>query len=185
MQPAVIVIDMLVDFVTGALANPRAAAIVPALDRLTRGARERGWPVVYSNDAHLPGDPEERVWGRHAMAGTPGAEVIPELAPRPGDLVVPKRFYSAFHRTGLDGLLHDRGVDTVVLAGQHTHICVRHTAADAFYRDLRIVVPPDAVVAFTEEDERLGLAYLVGVYGAELTAVDALLAAAPVAAGRG
>ena len=40
-----------------------------------------GWVVVFSNDAHEPGDPELRVWGEHAMAGTPEAQVIPQLEP--------------------------------------------------------------------------------------------------------
>jgi nicotinamidase-related amidase len=180
MTPAVIVIDMLVDFVTGALANSRAERIIAPIADLTAGARERGWPVIYSSDAHLPGDPEERVWGPHALAGTPGAQVIPELAPREGDLESPKRFYSAFHETGLDAYLRARGVDTVILAGQHTHICVRHSAADALYRNYRIVVPPDAVESFSDEEHRSGLDYLVTVYGAELTPVAELLGA-PVA----
>ena len=73
MTPAVIVIDMLDDFVTGALANPRSERIIPQIAHLLDQARERGWPVVYANDAHLPGDFEERVWGPHALAGSPGA----------------------------------------------------------------------------------------------------------------
>ena len=82
---ALVIIDMLNDFVDGALANPRAQAIVPALGRLLAHARGAGWVVVYSNDAHEAGDPELAVWGEHAMAGTPGAQVIDALAPRPGE----------------------------------------------------------------------------------------------------
>jgi nicotinamidase-related amidase len=179
MKPAVIVIDMLNDFVAGALANPRAQRIVPVIAELTAAARERGWPVVYANDAHLPGDFEERVWGPHAQAGTAGAQVIPELAPAPGDLELPKRVYSSFHETGLDLYLRQHGVDTVILTGQHTNICVRHTAADALYRGYRIIVPPDAVDAFTPEDHEGGLDYLQMAYRAELTPVAELLVAAP------
>jgi nicotinamidase-related amidase len=169
MRPALIVLDMLHDFVHGALANERSLRIVPVIAGLADEARARGWPVVFANDAHLPGDFEERVWGAHAMAGTPGARVIDELAPRAGDLVLPKRVYSAFHETGLDAFLRQHEVDTVILTGQHTHICVLHTAADALYRGYRIVVPPDAVEAFTASDQEDGLAYLTMAYGAELT----------------
>jgi len=126
MKPAVIIIDMLDDFVTGALANPRSERIIPNIAELAARARERGWPVVYANDAHLPGDFEERVLGPHALAGTAGARVIEALAPQPGDLELPKRVYSAFHETGLDLYLRQHGVDTVILTGQHTNICVRH-----------------------------------------------------------
>jgi nicotinamidase-related amidase len=178
--PAVIVLDMLVDFVTGALANPRAPAIVPRVAELADGARERGWPVVFANDAHLPGDVEERVWGPHAMAGTPGAAVIPELAPREGDLVLPKRFYSAFHETGLDPLLRQNGVDTVILTGVLTDICVRHTAADAFFHGYAIVVPADAVEALTQQAHDEALDYLVMAYKADVTPVAELLGAVPV-----
>jgi nicotinamidase-related amidase len=179
MKPAVIIIDMLDDFVAGALANPRSERIIPHIAELAARARERGWPVVYANDAHLPGDFEERVWGPHALAGTPGARVIEALAPQPGDLELPKRVYSAFHETGLDLYLRQHGVDTVILTGQHTNICVRHTAADALYRGYRIIVPPDAVEAFTAEDHDSGLAYLDMAYRAELTPVAEILGAVP------
>jgi nicotinamidase-related amidase len=69
---ALIVIDMLEDFVTGKLANPRAATIIEPLQRLIAHARTHGWIVVFSNDAHQPGDPELAVWGEHAMARRPG-----------------------------------------------------------------------------------------------------------------
>ncbi len=119
---------------------------------------------------------------RTRWPASPGARVIPELAPREGDVVLPKRFYSAFHETGLDPLLRQSEVDTIILCGQHTHICVRHTSADAFYRGYRIVVPPDAVDSFTEEDHEAGLAYLQAIYGAEPTPVAEIVA--PVSAGR-
>jgi nicotinamidase-related amidase len=126
--------------------------------------------VVFSNDAHRPqGDAEFAIWGPHAIAGTPGAQVIPELTPQPSDCIVPKRRYSGFQGTDLDILLNENNVDTVVLTGLHTNICVRHTAADAFYNGYRIIVPEDAVDAFSEKDQVEGLAYLKQVYGAKIT----------------
>ena len=98
------------------------------------------------------------------MAGTPGADVIPELAPAKGDFVLPKRTYSSFHETGLDDLCRQFGVDTLVLTGQHTNICLRHTTADAFFRGYDVVVPKDAVEAISEEDHESGLKYLEAIY---------------------
>jgi len=164
-----VVCDMLNDFVTGSIGNPRSERIIPNIQQLLAKAREdrENWLVVFANDAHLPEDFELKVWGEHAMAGTPGAEVIPELDAQPNELQLPKRFYSCFHETGLDALLRQHGVKEVVLTGQHTHICLRHTSADAFYQGYDILVPQDAVDAFTEEDHEGGLKYLREIYKAD------------------
>jgi nicotinamidase-related amidase len=177
---ALVIVDMLDDFVDGRLANPRAVSIVAPLQRLLAHAREAGWVVAFSNDAHEPGDPELRVWGEHAMAGEPGAQVIAQLAPRPDEIVSPKRVYGAFDFTGLDEQLRERGVDEVVLTGQHTHICIRHSSYGALIRGYAITVPRDAVCAFEGVDEDEALAYLEQVYGATVTTVDELVEA-PVA----
>jgi nicotinamidase-related amidase len=183
---ALIIIDMLKDFVDGALANPRAQAILPSLQRLLEHARREGWVVVFSNDAHELGDRELEIWGEHAMAGTPGAQVVEQLQPEPGlgDLVVPKRLYGAFDGTDLDRSLRARGVDEVVLAGQHTHICVRHTSYGAFQRGYAIIVPRDAVCTFEGVDEDQALDYLSSVYGARITTVDELTSGARARARR-
>jgi nicotinamidase-related amidase len=122
---ALLIADMLDDFVTGALANPNAPGIVEPLVRLLDYARgHEEWVIVFSNDAHDPSDPELRIWGEHAMAGSPGARVIPELEPRPdaGEIVSPKRAYGALEGTGLDEQLRAIGVEEVVICGQHAHL---------------------------------------------------------------
>jgi len=172
---ALIIVDMLNDFVDGKLANPKAQAIVEPLQRLLAHAREDGWVVVFSNDAHHSDDPELKVWGEHAMAGTPGADVIPQLVPREGEIVSPKRDYGAFDGTGLDEQLKERGVDEVVIAGQHTHICVRHSSYGALRRGYDISIPRDAVCAFEGVDEDEALAYLEMAYAAKITSVDELV----------
>src|SRR5947208_15626621 len=178
---ALIIVDMLNDFVDGKLANPKAQAIIGPLRRLLAHAREEGWVVVFSNDAHQPDDPELRVWGEHALAGTREAEVIRQLEPREGEIVSPKRVYGAFDFTGLDERLKELGVDEVVITGQHTHICVRHSSYGALRNGFDIVVPRDAVCAFEGVDEEDALEYLKMAYGAEVTTV-AELAGTPVAA---
>lgn len=171
---ALVIVDMLRDFVDGELANPRAERIVEPLQRLLAHARANGWAVVFSNDAHQPGDPELRIWGEHAMAGTPGARVIAALAPRGDEIVSPKRGYGAFDGTGLDEELKALRVDEVVVTGQHTHICVRHSSYGALLRGYTITVPRDAVCAFEGIDEDDALTYLEMAYGARVTTVDEL-----------
>lgn len=169
---ALIVIDMLNDFVTGVLANEDDAMhIVPQIQALIAHARANpDWLVVYSNDAHRADDPEIAVWGKHAMAGTHGAQVIDALAPvgAEREIVSPKRHYGAFDETGLDEVLDRHGVTEVVLAGQHTHCCVRHSAYGAFVRGKKITVPQDAVCVFPGVDQEAALEYLRTIYGANV-----------------
>ncbi|MEM2105968.1 MAG: isochorismatase family cysteine hydrolase [Candidatus Bathyarchaeia archaeon] len=177
---AIIVIDMLNDFVTGDLKCERAKRIIPNIKKLVEAARKHDVPVIYSNDAHYPQDAEVvHRWGKHAIKGTKGAEVIPELKPTKKDYVVEKRTYSSFYETGLDPLLRSlyngEGVKTVVLCGLHTNICVRHTAADAFFRGYTIIVAKDCVEAFTQEDHEQGLKYLEYVYNAKILTADEII----------
>ena len=174
---ALVIVDMLDDFVTGALANPHAECIVEPLVRLLEHARrDDDWVVVFSNDAHHADDPELRVWGEHAMAGTPGAQVIAALEPHPGpnEIVSPKRAYGAFDGTGLDEQLRALDVDEIVIAGQHTHICVRHTSYGALIRGYAITVPRDAVCAFDGVDTDDAVDYLATAYAATITDVASL-----------
>ncbi|MBN1243968.1 cysteine hydrolase [Candidatus Bathyarchaeota archaeon] len=176
-NPAIIIIDMLNDFVTGKLEVERTKYIIPNLKKLIAAARKNNVPVIYSNDAHYPQDMEVvNKWGKHAIKGTKGAEVIPELKPATKDYIVEKRTYSGFYETGLDPLLRSlykgEGAKTVVLSGLHTHMCVRHTAADAFFRGYRIIVAKDGVEAFTREDHEQGLKYLENVYNAKIMTID-------------
>jgi nicotinamidase-related amidase len=177
---AVIIIDMLNDFVTGDLKCERAKAIIPKLKKLIEAARKHGIPVIYSNDAHYPHDFEVvQKWGKHAIKGTKGAEVIPELKPIAKDYIVEKRTYNGFYETGLDPLLRSlhrgEGIKTVILGGLHTNICVRHTAADAFFRGYKIIIAKDGVEAFTKEDHEQGLKYLKNVYNAKIKTVDEII----------
>jgi len=172
---AVVVIDMLEDFVTGELKCERAERIIPNIKKLVETARKKNIPVIYSNDAHLPTDFELKKWGKHAMKGSKGAEIISQLKPHKEDIVLEKRAYSGFFETGLDSVLRNLKVDTLILTGLHANMCVRHTAADAFFRGYKIVVPQDATEAFTEKDYKEGLEYLRNVYNAEITGTDKIL----------
>jgi nicotinamidase-related amidase len=177
---AVIIIDMLNDFVTGELKCERTKCIIPNLKKLIEAARKHGIPVIYSNDAHYPDDAEVvHKWGKHAIKGTKRAEVIPQLKPMKKDYIVEKRTYSGFYETGLDSLLRSlyrsEGVKTLILGGLHTNMCVRHTAADAFFRGYKIIIAKDGVEAFTQEDQEQGLKYLEYVYNAKAMTVDEIV----------
>lgn len=177
---AVLVIDMLNDFVTGDQRCERAKHIIPNLKKLIQGARKHNVPVIYLNDAHYPQDFEVvEKWGKHAVKGTKGAEVIQELKPTEKDYVVEKRTYSGFYETGLDpllrGLHEGEGVKTVILGGLHTNICARHTAADAFFRGYKIVIARDGVEAFTQEEHEEGLKYIKDIYNADIKKVGKIV----------
>ncbi|MBR2966732.1 MAG: cysteine hydrolase [Clostridia bacterium] len=175
-KTAILVVDMLNDFVTGALQCDRGLAIVPNVQRLLRGARETGVTVVFCNDSHLKGiDHEFKIWGEHAVRGTYGAQVIDELELCDKDYVVDKRRYSGFFHTDLDLLLTELGIDTVIMTGLHAHMCVRHTTADAYQLGYNVIVASDATDSFTEEDYVAGIKYLKEVYGARIATVDQLV----------
>ena len=173
-NPAVILIDVQNDFFTGPLKTQRVPNIIGPLQKLIVAARKNNVPVIYSIDSHYPQDIEvTQKWGNHAIKGTKGAEVIPELPPDlKTDYIVEKRTYSGFYETGLDPLLRSLyggdGVKTVILGGVHTNMCIRHTSADAFFRGYHIVIDSDGVEAFTEKDHIEGLKYLEYVYNAKI-----------------
>ena len=105
---AVLVNDMLDDFVHGKLRSNRASHIIPKLKALLEAARKKDIPIFYCNDEHEISDPELKIWGPHAIKFTPGSKVIHELEPRSTDFMVPKRSYGSFDNTNLNNLL--RGV---------------------------------------------------------------------------
>lgn len=166
---ALIVDDILHDFVYGKLKSKKAAAIIPNTKKLISAARQARVPVIYVCDAHLPSDPEIKLWGPHAMKGTPGAMVVEELKPEKTDYVLEKRVYSSFHDTGLDLLLRNLQINTVVIVGLYTDICVRHSAADAFYRGYNITIPRDCVESLGDGENERGIEYLKKKYGAKIT----------------
>ena len=172
---AVLVVDMLYEFVRGRLRSPQAESIVPNIVRIVEKAREKKVPVIHVVDAHLPTDIEVRViWGHHAMKGSPEAKIIPELEPKTElEFVLEKRWYSGFRDTGLDALLRDLGVSDLIVTGIATNICVLHTVADAVYHRYKVYVVKDATAAIglidtAEREHEYALLYMNTVYKAEI-----------------
>jgi nicotinamidase-related amidase len=177
------------DFVKGKLKCDRADKIVLKIKHLLDNARARQIPIFFCIDEHLPTDTYEmNLWGPHAMKGTEGAKIIDEFEAHNGkkidniekttlmtttyEYVIPKRTYSAFDGTGLEGALRGiydgKGANTLIITGLHTNICDRHTCYDAFVRGFDIIVPEDGVEAFTEEEHKSGLEYMKRIYGAKI-----------------
>jgi nicotinamidase/pyrazinamidase len=168
---ALVVVDMIEDFVheAGALyCGPSMATIVPVIERELERARASGEPVVYLTDEHLPDDAEFAQFPPHALKGTTGAKIVPEVAPHPGEIVIPKRRYSGFFGTDLDITLRERGVDTLRLVGDCTNICVLFTAADARNLGYAVEVVRDGVTSFDLEAHADALRELEQTLGATI-----------------
>ena len=171
-KEALLVIDMLNDFVLpGApLEVPDTRKVINNIQQEVKSARLAGRPVIYVCDAHAPDDREfsRFGWPAHAVRGSKGAEVIDELAPRPGEVVVHKSTYSGFYNTGLDDVLKKLGVDSVRLTGCVTHICILFTASDAVLRNYEVAVVEDGVAGIAREDHEAALRIMKNVMGVKM-----------------
>jgi nicotinamidase-related amidase len=170
---AILVVDMLNDFVYGKMKCERAKKIIPKIKSLLEATKETNIPIFYCNDAHLPKDDYEfKLWGPHALKGTKGARIISDLKPSKSSHVVPKRTYSAFYNTKLESLLErefgKHGPDGIIITGIHTNICAEHTAYDAFVRGFDVIVAEDGVTAFTEKDHKSGIKFMKENYGTKI-----------------
>jgi nicotinamidase-related amidase len=176
-KEALLVIDMLNDFVLpGApLEVPDTRRVIKNIQQEVNSARAAGRPVIYVCDAHAPDDREfaRFGWPAHAVKGTKGAEVIDELAPGPGDVVVYKNTYSGFYGTSLDDVLKKLGVDSLRLTGCVTHICIMVTASDAVLRDYKVTVVEDGVAGIAREDHDAALRIMKNVMGVKIVKAGA------------
>ena len=167
---ALLIVNMLNDFVQeGApLEVPRAWIIVDHIRIRLQEARSLRMPVIYICDAHAPNDREFTIWPSHALRGTHGAQVIPELAPQAGESVVPKTRYSGFFQTHLEMKLRQRDVSGLVLTGVATNVCILYTTADAVSRGYQVRVPGNCVAARSPKDQAWALKQLRDVLHAEI-----------------
>lgn len=141
--------------------------------RLCEVARAHKTPVIFANDAHIPDlDRELELWGAHGIAGAPEAQTSPQLKQQEGDYLVEKRRYSAFFQTGLRLLLSELGVDTLICCGMDTNICVRHTVADAYFNNFKIIVVEDATATFLVGNQAEGLDYMKVCYAAKVISTE-------------
>ena len=176
---ALLVVDMLNEFLSegGVMPFPRGRAIVLTLRMVISFCREQGIPVIYVNESHRPDydDVEFKKRGVHCIAGSWGAQVVDELAPEPGDHIVPKRRYSGFYDTDMDTLLRELGARTLIVTGCVTNICVRSTVHDAFFRGYEVIVPRDCVEA-TDQREQDSSLWDIETHFGEVTDSSEILA---------
>jgi ureidoacrylate peracid hydrolase len=199
-SPALIVIDMQNGFCVAngfmdqiGLGYEASASVIEPIGRLVEASRAAGIPIVFTryslNEDYSDGGLLMEVFPQ--IKGTGGmvrhtwdADVVAALEPLPGEIVLDKTRYSAFYDTDLEERLRTLGVDTVIVCGVTTNICVESTVRDAFFRDIRTVVPSDGTAAVTPalhegalEDFRYGFGQVGTV-----DEIAAALAALPAAA---
>lgn len=170
-KTALLVADMLNDFVDpqGALyIGSPGRDIIPFVARKLKDTRAAGGVVVFLCDAHPPDDPEFRHFAPHAVQGTWGAEIIPELTREPQDYRVQKTKYSAFLNTELEEILKKEGVTRVEVVGVCTSICVLETVKELFYRGIPCRVYRQGVADFDPEAHAFALKQMARVFGAEV-----------------
>jgi ureidoacrylate peracid hydrolase len=86
------------------------------------------------------------------IEGTWNTEIVPELTPQPGDVVISKHRYSGFFQTELDRVLREREIRNLVFVGWTTSVCVESTLRDAFFRDYRCLVLSDCTAEAVGSD---------------------------------
>jgi nicotinamidase-related amidase len=174
-QVALIVIDMQRDFLElggfgEALGNDvkLAQAIVPTVKQLLEGCRSLNLPIFHTQEGHQPDlsdCPQSKLkrgkgnltigdqgkLGRILILGEPGNEIIPELAPLPGEVLIPKPGKGAFYNTDLEIQLIDRKVTHLLIAGVTTEVCVQTTMREANDRGYECLLVEDATESYFPE----------------------------------
>jgi nicotinamidase-related amidase len=189
---ALVVIDMQRDFVEPGgfgetLGNDVSLlqAVIPPLQAVLAATRAAGITVIHTREGHVPdlsdcppaklnrgapslriGDPGPR--GRILVRGEYGHDIIDDLAPLPGELVIDKPGKGSFYATGLHETLQARGITTLVVTGVTTEVCVHTTVREANDRGYECLVLSDCVGSYFPEFQRAGLAMIAaqgGIFG--------------------
>ena len=184
-QTAVLVVDVQRYF-TPERPVPMYPTVEGVLERLRRfvdECRERGVLVVRIQNV-ITDESAEGVWRRHfgerwqtpSQLGPdqPGTQFHPGFEPLPGDMVLTKPRYSAFHNTPLESLLRSRGIQTVIVGGLTTDVCVSATARDAFQHELDVVTLDDCTAEVTQARHESGLATLAANYSTVCSSAEIL-----------
>jgi nicotinamidase-related amidase len=186
---ALVLIDLQRDFVEpggfgAALGNDVSllgAAVGPAR-ALLQAWRARGWPVIHTRESHAPdlsdcppakrerGQPALRIgdpgpMGRLLVRGEPGCEIVPALAPLPGETVIDKPGKGAFHATPLQAVLQAQGITHLVFAGVTTEVCVQTTMREANDRGYECLLVEEATASYFPEFKAATIAMIVAQGG--------------------
>ncbi len=183
-RSALVIIDMQRDFLEpggfgAALGNDvslLARAVGPCQD-LLRAARERDLFILHTREGHRPdlsdaprskrdrGSPRLRIgdagpMGRILIRGEPGHDIIPELYPALNEPIIDKPGKGAFYATDLHAILSNRNIETLIVCGVTTEICVHTTVREANDRGFRCIVPSDCCASYFPEFHAAGLAMI-------------------------
>jgi len=191
-RTALAIIDMQRDFMEPggfgeALGNDvgRLASAVLPIGSLLAAAREMGLLVIHTREGHLPdlsdapaakierGAPSLRIgdpgpMGRILIRGEAGHDIIPELYPLPGEVVIDKPGKGAFYATDLGDILKTHGIQNLLVCGVTTEVCVNTTVREANDRGYRCVVISDGCASYFPEFHEMGLKMIKaqgGIFG--------------------
>jgi nicotinamidase-related amidase len=148
---------------------------LPATAKLLDHVRGLGMLVVHTREGHdadLSDLPPNKRWrsaqigaeigsagpcGRILIKGEPGWQIVPEVAPAPGEVVVDKPGKGAFYATDLHSILRNRGIETLIVCGVTTEVCVHTTVREANDRGYRCIVPSDCCASYFPEFHEVAL----------------------------
>jgi ureidoacrylate peracid hydrolase len=177
-RTAVIVVDMINEFLEdgGLMVLASGRALYQPIQELVDAAHAAGAGVVWLRDEHPDlSDPEFRKRIVHCLKGTWGTQVVDALKPGPGDTIMPKHTYSGFFGTPLHETLQGMGVNTLIVTGVVTNICVRSTCHDAFFHGYDVLVPKECVSATSEREQESSL-YDIDTHYGTVTSLEHVLA---------
>ena len=148
---ALLIINMINEYVFGENKCENPKEIIGPIRNASSLFREKSFPVIYLNDSNK-NDSEE--------------EIIEDLAPKEGDFIIKKRKYSGFYGTELEEILEKKGIKNLVFSGLQTSLSVRHTAADAYYRDYKCIMLTNACCDVKKDLHLKSILYIRDYYGA-------------------
>lgn len=182
-RSAIIVIDLLKGFFKSnpTLPDPLdSKQLFKTVRRVIDEGRDQGVNIVFIKDNFIPEeipiDKHFKIYGPHCIIGTPDAEVVDELDPKPGDFQIRKKHYSSFNSTRLDAVLRELDVKRLFITGAWTEACVQHTVIDAFYFNYEINVISDAVSSPHRDAHEYALKYMSQYHRADIITSDEAIA---------
>jgi ureidoacrylate peracid hydrolase len=145
------------------LDTSRTSIVIEPIKQLRNKFKEQNRPVIYTQHTHRLDRTDVGLIAKvfppiinlgHCFEGTWDGEIIEQLKPDGEDYVIKKSRFSAFYNTQLEEVLRGLNIDTLVVVGIATNICVESTVRDAFYRDFNVFVPRETTASYTIEQEQ-------------------------------